>query len=178
MQEKASNWSTSNSKWRIPLAVAIPVAIALADLLFGNAWLLRFVTSDEVSSVADQKIFPENITIVSYNRGNGGYLTLGNIPQQVEPFGFKVLRWNSKGMIPSMEKGWGVSPRNYESGEGGIFYPPNLYEHALKIQEVLTRENPLLKKVVPLVKAKVGKKPIFISPKIIAQHSILVYPPD
>ena len=126
MQEKARNWSTHNRKQQIPLAVAIPVAIALADLLFGNAWLLRFVTSDEVSAVAEQKISPENITIVSYNRGNGGYFTLGNVPQQVEPFGFKVLRWSSKGMTPSMEKSWGVSPRNYKSGEGGIFYPPNL----------------------------------------------------
>lgn len=87
-------------KWGVPVII----------LLFGNALIPRMIADDKFIFETSEKSARENITVVSFRRGNGGYKTFGDVGAQAEALGFKSIRWMSKGMVGGMERGWGVPP--------------------------------------------------------------------
>ena len=126
---------------------------------------------------SEPELAKENVTVFEYRRGRGGYKTLGDVAQKAAALGFKTQNWISKGMVPGAERGWGVPPSQYDTAKGGIYYPKHLESYARLIQSTITRENPALKVTVPLIPVDMSDEYVFVGPKTVAQHSILVYAP-
>ena len=150
----------------------------LINTMFGDNLLPRLFEYINSGNEVSQDITPEHLTVVIFRRGNGGYKTLGNVEEQLDFLGFLTRNWGSKGMVPSMERGWGVPPSMYHTGAGAIYYPPQLEKEARLVQDALTRKNPLLKKTIPLIEANMPDKFEFVGPETVSQYSILVYTPS
>lgn len=175
-------WGTTmsnHSRWLPGLIIGgITLGVPVISLLFGDALIPRMFDYDKSPIEFSRGSLRENITVVSFRRGNGGYKTLGDVGTQAEALGFKSVRWMSKGMVRGMERGWGVLLHMFESGKGGIFYPSNLKTEARLIQTALTRSNPLLQEIIPLIEAKVPDEYVFVGPETVSRFSILVYTTD
>lgn len=160
------------------LTTVLSALVGVAIWLGGDNVVPRIYSSFTSNDYPEPQLARENVTIVEYRRGRGGYKTLGNVAQKAAALGFRTKNWISKGMVPGAEKGWGIRPSFYDTSKGGIYYPKQLEAYARLIQTTITRENPALKVTVPLIPVDMPDEYVFIGPKTVAQHSILVYAPS
>ncbi|MBP5857421.1 hypothetical protein KAJ83_10415 [Marivibrio halodurans] len=171
----------SKQKLVVQSATALAIAtLAIPSLQFlvGDNVLFRITEQWVRESPPISQASPENVTVIEYRRGNGGYRTLGNVAEKASALGFRTIRWASKGMLGNIEKGWGVSPSTYNTTAGAIYYPRALKAEAQLVQRTLTRGNHALAQTIPLVEARMPEAAVFLGPETVAHAAILVYAPD